>query len=64
MAVLHPPQILAFAAFVLVLALDLEGSVPEGLVMASELGWGFDLDVQFDEAIGAVGSDLAEVKGT
>lgn len=63
MAVLHPPQILAFAAFVLVLALDLAGSVPEALVMASELGWRFDLDVHFDEANGAVGPDLAEVEG-
>ncbi|GFZ47267.1 hypothetical protein JCM24511_05010 [Saitozyma sp. JCM 24511] len=63
LAVLHPPQILAFAAFVLVLALDLAGSVPEALVMASELGWRFDLDVHFDEANGAVGPDLAEVEG-
>jgi hypothetical protein len=48
----------------LVLALDLGGSVPEALGMASELGWRFGLDVHFDEAVGAVGPDLAEVKGT
>jgi hypothetical protein len=32
--------------------------------MASELGWKFGLDIAFDEEMGAVGPDLAEVQGT
>lgn len=61
--VLHPAPIIAFAVFALVLAMVDEVPVSTATATAAELGDKFGLDIQFDEAEGAKGTDVAAVKG-
>lgn len=61
--VLHAAPILAFAAFVLVLAAVDEMPLSSALATASDLGTNFELDIQFCPDTGARGEDVQAVRG-
>lgn len=61
--VLHAAPILAFMAFVLVLAAVDEMPLSRALAAASDLGPKFGLDVQFCPETGAKGEDVKAVRG-
>lgn len=61
--VLHAAPILAFMAFVLVLAAVDEVPLSSALSTASDLGPRFDLDIEFCPDTGVKGGDVTHVRG-